>query len=144
MLPQYLMGRRWFGAKAQKIAPTVLEDVLPIPKPAPGRAQSAASKSGPPLGFLTLVRVEYVEGDAQTYVLPLGATPAQRSGDLQHSVADTAVARLKTKDGDWLLFDALWNEQFDSALLEAISKRRQLPRASRAGCWRRRPRRSRR
>ena len=127
VLPQYLTGRRWFGAKAQKIATTVLEDVLPIPQPVPGRTQAAAAKSEPPLGFLTLVRVEYVEGDAQTYVLALGATPAQRSGDLQHAVADTAVARLKTEDGDWMLFDALWNEQFDTALLEAISRRRQLP-----------------
>jgi maltose alpha-D-glucosyltransferase/alpha-amylase len=126
VLPHYLMGRRWFGAKAQKIASTVLEDVIPVSKPAPRRAQSAASKSEPPLGFLCPVRVEYVEGDAQTYVLALGATPAQRSSDLQHAVADTAVARLKTRDGEWMLFDALWSEPFDSALLETISKRRQI------------------
>ncbi|MEA2587420.1 MAG: maltose alpha-D-glucosyltransferase / alpha-amylase, partial [Actinomycetota bacterium] len=128
VLPQYLMGRRWFGAKAQKIASTVLEDVIAVSRPgASGRAQTAAAKSEPPLGFICPVRVEYVEGDAQTYVLALGATPAQRSGDLNHAVADTAVARLKTKNGEWMLFDALWNEQFDSALLEAISKRRQIP-----------------
>ncbi|MEA2592729.1 MAG: maltose alpha-D-glucosyltransferase / alpha-amylase, partial [Actinomycetota bacterium] len=128
VLPQYLMGRRWFGAKAQKIASTVLEDVIAVSRPgASGRAQTAAAKSEPPLGFICPVRVEYVEGDAQTYVLALGATPAQRSGDLNHAVADTAVARLKTKNGEWMLFDALWNEQFDSALLEAIAKRRQIP-----------------
>jgi maltose alpha-D-glucosyltransferase/alpha-amylase len=129
VLPQYLVGRRWFGAKAQKIASTEFEEVLGVPKPGTSGRSQAASKTNaePPAGFLTLVRVEYVEGDSQVYVLALGATPAQRSGDLQHAVADTAVARLKTKDGDWMLFDALWNEEFDTALLEAISKRRQLP-----------------
>jgi maltose alpha-D-glucosyltransferase/alpha-amylase len=127
VLPQYLMGRRWFGSKAQKIASTVLEDVIAVSRPAAGRAQAAASKSEQPLGFICPVRVEYVEGDAQTYVLALGATPAQRSGDLMHAVADTAVARLKTSEGEWMLFDALWNEQFDSALLEAIARRRQIP-----------------
>ncbi|HMC08048.1 MAG TPA: alpha-glucosidase C-terminal domain-containing protein, partial [Actinomycetota bacterium] len=146
-LPAYLMGRRWFGAKAQKIASTRLEDVIPIQKrgaagrssvvsgrfPAVSgrsqatarRSQSANSRAESPAGVVTLVRVEYVEGDPQTYVLALGAAPAQRSSDLQRSVFETAVARLKTRDGDWMLYDALWDKDFDSSLLEAIGRRRQ-------------------
>ncbi len=127
VLPSYLMGRRWFGGKAQKISSAQIEEVIPVPVPGPPAKAQAGAKLEPPAGFICLVRVEYVEGDSQIYVLALGATPAQRSGDLQRAVAETAVARLKTKDGDWMLFDALWNKQFDSALLEAIGKRRQLP-----------------
>src|SRR2546421_5483001 len=161
-LPAYLMGRRWFGAKAQKIASTQFEDVIPIQKPGAagrspavsgrfqavsgrsqavsGRSQatarrspSTASRAEDPAGVVTLVRVEYVEGDAQTYVLALGAAPAQRSGDLQRSVFDTAVARLKTKDGDWMLYDALWDKEFDTSLLEAIGRRRQFGASANGG-----------
>jgi maltose alpha-D-glucosyltransferase/alpha-amylase len=75
--------------------------------------------------MIALVRVEYVEGDPQTYVLALGAAPAQRSSDVQRSVFETALARLKTQDGDWVLYDALWDREFDRSLLEAIGRRRQ-------------------
>ncbi len=119
-LPAYLMQRRWFGAKALKISGTEFTDVVPIPK------SGAAAGNNSMVGLLTVVEVEYVEGDTQTYVLPLAATAAQRSGDLQREVASSAVARLKTEEGDWLLYDALWDNEFCTALLSAIAKRKRI------------------
>jgi maltose alpha-D-glucosyltransferase/alpha-amylase len=122
-LPAFLMGRRWFGAKALKIASATIEEAVSVPRPGAGRTSSRAPDQT--AGILTLVRVEFVEGDAQTYVLPFGAAPAQRASDEQRRVFDTAVARLRTKDGEWMLYDALWDKAFDAALLEAIGRRRQ-------------------
>ncbi len=119
-LPAYVEGQRWFGAKAQRISSTAIDEVIPVL----GLGASAAEQ---PSGFVCLVRIKYTAGSSQIYLLAFGATFEQRSGDLTQAVADTAIARLRTKEGDWILFDALWNEGFDTALLEAIRKRRQLP-----------------
>ncbi|MGH2717560.1 MAG: putative maltokinase, partial [Actinomycetota bacterium] len=121
-LPAYLMQRRWFGAKALKISGTEFVDVIPVPR-TPTSANGGANGT---IGMLTVVEVAYVEGDTQTYVLPLAATAAQRSGDLQREVASSAVARLKTNEGDWLLYDALWDTEFCSALLGAVAKRKRI------------------
>jgi maltose alpha-D-glucosyltransferase/alpha-amylase len=117
VLPAYLVQRRWFGAKALKISSTTLTEVITIPKA--GTASGTA-------GLLSVLQVEYVEGDAQTYILPFAATQAQRAGDLQRAVADSAIARLKTGDGDWLLYDALWDREFCTALLGAVARRKKI------------------
>jgi maltose alpha-D-glucosyltransferase/alpha-amylase len=122
-LPAYLMGRRWFGAKALKISGTEVIEALAV---APAAVTAKAGQPLPVAGMLTLIEVEYVEGDTQTYVLPLAATAAQRAGDLRRAVADSAVARLKTSEGDWLLYDALWDKPFCSALLTAIARRKKI------------------
>ncbi|HEU5002666.1 MAG TPA: maltose alpha-D-glucosyltransferase [Actinomycetota bacterium] len=141
VLPDYLMGRRWFGAKALTIASAQVIDAIPVPLAGAGgaagtagpgsngeRASRGPAKGAAPIaGMLTLVQVEYVEGDAQVYCMPLAATPAQRSDDHRRAVAETAVARLRTADGDWMLYDALWDKEFSSALLGVVARHRNLP-----------------
>src|SRR5512143_1866874 len=54
VLPQYLMPRRWFGAKARTIRDIRIIEAVPIL----------------PDSVLMMIRVEYTAGDPDTYVLP--------------------------------------------------------------------------
>lgn len=105
----WLPTRRWFGAKGRTISGVTIAEVVPI---------SAAGRGAPPEWLLTLVEVEYTEGDAETYVVPLASGPAD-------DVPWSAIARLRRADGGGgILFDASDDLRFSSALLRAIGERR--------------------
>ncbi|MGH7425260.1 MAG: putative maltokinase, partial [Candidatus Methylomirabilales bacterium] len=114
LLPSFLVTRRWFGGKARRIRSVEIVELVPVAVP-----------NGAPSGYLTLLRVEYTDGDPDLYLLPLAATSARRSRE-EEALAPAAVARLSTKDGDQLLYDAVWDPDFCSALLEALAGRRRL------------------
>src|SRR5512137_2175615 len=66
-LPQYLMPRRWFGAKARTIRSIEIVEAVPIR----------------PDAYLVMIRVNYAAGDPDTYVLPMafvGGAAAQALG----------------------------------------------------------------
>ena len=106
ILPEYLLGRRWFSAKARTIARVRVTDVVPFDQP----------PDGPPLAYIAFIEVEYAEGDRQSFVLPLGiATAAQ---------APPPQARVLELDGERILYDAVWAGDFALALLEAIRQDR--------------------
>ena len=66
ILPAFFKTRRWFGGKARRIRGAEILDAIPVPV---GRGTS----------FLTLVQVEYTEGDPDTYVVTLGFTTGERA-----------------------------------------------------------------
>ena len=57
-LPAWLLGRRWFGAKARRMRSAAIADVIRVPDP-------SATGAAPPAGYLVLVRAEFTEGDAR-------------------------------------------------------------------------------
>src|SRR5437773_2792575 len=77
ILPGYLRPRRWFGAKARRVRSLHVEDAIPVPAAwsvhgsRDGQGRHSRKDESTPAGYLTLIRVEYSEGDADTYVLPL-------------------------------------------------------------------------
>jgi maltose alpha-D-glucosyltransferase/alpha-amylase len=110
-LPSYLLSRRWFGGKARKTKSVQIADAVPV-----------GERGAEPVGHLLLLETEYTDGDPETYVLPLGFSPADAPQPPQHAV----VARLRTGYGEGVLFDALHDPRFSCALLDAISRRRTL------------------
>ncbi|MFL5797361.1 MAG: maltose alpha-D-glucosyltransferase [Actinomycetota bacterium] len=116
-LPAFLRGRRWFGGKARRIRSVDIVEAIPV---------AAASKraDGRPVAFLTLLRVEYTEGDPETYALPLSTVGLIRAKDLVDYHPGAVVALLKTREGDRALVDAVWEPEFGRALLAAIAHRR--------------------
>jgi trehalose synthase-fused probable maltokinase len=114
-LPDFLRNQRWFAGKAQKIQSVEVLDLIPI------QNDSAAAT-------LFLVRVEYADIGAQTYAIPLEQafiTPELRlrqsglsSFDLQVPIAD------RPREETVPLFDAIRDEGFLEALLEAIENGR--------------------
>jgi maltose alpha-D-glucosyltransferase/alpha-amylase len=113
LLSEYLKPRRWFGGKARRIQSSKIQEVLTM--------NYDNSKA-----FIALVNVEYVEGEPETYVLPLNFATEERADWLLRHSPNSIVSRLELKDGGeaGLLHDALWEESFCAELLNAFARRR--------------------
>ena len=116
ILPDFLRARRWFGGKARRIHAVEILEAIPIHQ-----------TTGSLTGVLGLVRVEYVEGKPERYVLPFAFAVGERAFHIQDTVPQMIIARVRV-NGDQeegLLFDALWDSNFSTALLDAIVHSRQ-------------------
>jgi maltose alpha-D-glucosyltransferase/alpha-amylase len=113
ILPTFLLTRRWFGGKAQQIKWARIKEVLPVP-------------NGPAESLIVLVQVEYMGGDDETYALPLAYASGARADELlgEHAYSILALLRLKGKDEEGILYDAIVDKDFCLALLEAMARRR--------------------
>ncbi|MBI3326072.1 MAG: putative maltokinase, partial [Nitrospinae bacterium] len=82
--------------------------------------------------FVTLVQVEYTEGDPEIYVLPLTYAYGERAAQMQDEFPHPLLARLLVKkkgedNGEpGLLYDALYEKSCSMALLDAIARHRRL------------------
>ncbi|MBI2304763.1 MAG: maltose alpha-D-glucosyltransferase [Chloroflexi bacterium] len=113
-LPSYLKGRRWFQRKAFTIRSTEITEVIPITREADGLRT-----------YLTLVKVEYGEGEPETYLMPLALASGDRADEALRKWPQEIVAHLEDRDeGKAVLYDALLEKGFCQALLEAIARRR--------------------
>ncbi len=113
ILPDYLRTRRWFGGKARSIQSTEILETIPM-------------SDGASAVYVTLVQVAYVEGDPETYVLPLAFTSGKAAATMQAEMPQSIVAQLSSKDGcsEGVLYDALFDKNFATTLLNAISHER--------------------
>ena len=109
-LPDFLRAQRWFGGKAQPISAAEIVDVVPF---------AAAS---PPVFFL-LVRVQYQEGPAETYSVPLAQTT--HAAAVPRPASGEAAPHLDISGGgEMVLYDATRNQPFLGALLQSIRENR--------------------
>ncbi|HUE76592.1 MAG TPA: maltose alpha-D-glucosyltransferase [Longimicrobiales bacterium] len=109
ILPDYLRPRRWFGGKARKIRSARVVDAIDV--------RSDALES-----YIALVAVDYVDGDAETYVLPLAHAMGRRAEQLMKEQPHAVLARV----GDGVLFDATVEPAFATELLRVMATRRKL------------------
>jgi maltose alpha-D-glucosyltransferase / alpha-amylase len=115
VLPAYIRARRWFGGKARPVKATVIREAVPVAGAAP-------------LAYVLLVEVQYLEGDAQTYVLPLAFATGDRAERVRADLPYAAVASVEVgASGETgVLYEALSERAFCTALLDAIARRRRL------------------
>jgi len=111
VLPGYLSTRRWFGAKARRIESVEVRDAVPFGDPSHQC-------------FILLVRVGYVEGDPETYHLPLTFVTGDRVRQIEEWTPHEIVARLACRDGAGLLVGAHVERALCEVLLDAIARRR--------------------
>jgi maltose alpha-D-glucosyltransferase/alpha-amylase len=111
LIPPYLTRCRWFGGKARHIKTATITEVIPFPYD-----QSAA--------YFTLARVSYVEGEPETYVLPLALAFGERASQVQAEFPQAVVAHLRNPIQEGLLYEAVGESKLHQALLESISHRR--------------------
>jgi maltose alpha-D-glucosyltransferase/alpha-amylase len=110
-LPQFLQRSRWFGGKARKIRSVRMEEAIPIIDGQPG--------------VLGLARVEYADGDAESYALPLMQAAGARMEEVCRTHHAAVVARLSRGQGETgILFDASVDETFAESLLVGIARHR--------------------
>jgi maltose alpha-D-glucosyltransferase / alpha-amylase len=123
LMPAYLRARRWFRSKARRIKSVSLHDSVPFNVVGADAA-------------LVVLNVEYTQGEAEHYLLPLAL--ARAAGDEQQRIAreqpQAVVAQVRLAgepsaadggmDAEWLLYDALYDPAAANSLLEAVAGRR--------------------
>jgi maltose alpha-D-glucosyltransferase/alpha-amylase len=106
-----LPTRRWFRSKTRRIRTVALQDLVPLPE-----AEA----------FVSFLRVEFVEGDPEDYMLPVAIAKGDAAGTAEQLYRDTVLARLRAPEGVGVLYGALWKPEFADALLNAIARRKRL------------------
>ncbi|HSL68590.1 MAG TPA: maltose alpha-D-glucosyltransferase, partial [Longimicrobiales bacterium] len=109
VLPGYLMRQRWFQGKTRKIRSADVVEVIPF-------------TDGDDAPQLTFIRVEYLDGDPDTYVLPLALSESLEPP--RSSVVCGVLLPGRTEPV--CLIDAVADPQFGKVLLQLIRSRRRL------------------
>ncbi|HSP14572.1 MAG TPA: maltose alpha-D-glucosyltransferase [Thermoanaerobaculia bacterium] len=107
-ITHYVRSRRWFAGKAHTVSNLTIRELFALPK------RSA---------YLSLIDVEFTEGEPQTYLLPLGITQARRADEQENPRTATLIARLR--DG-CLLYEPVVDDTFAQTLLDTIARKRQI------------------
>ncbi|MCU0565581.1 MAG: maltose alpha-D-glucosyltransferase [Oculatellaceae cyanobacterium Prado106] len=112
LLPDFLQRCRWFAGRNRVIQMASIAEVLPL---------TAQNRPGGNEYHIVLVKVDYTEGIADTYVLPL----AYAVGNY-HPAAHTehAVAQIRGNYISGILFDAIADKDFLTIPLDAIAQKR--------------------
>jgi len=119
ILPGYLRARRWFRSKARRIKSVALREAIPLPI-TNGEA------------VLALLTVDFTEGEAETYAIPLalaaahGATPDRIVHEFPQAVVAYVGNNVDPAAPKWLLYDALYDPSFATALLDVIGAKKRL------------------
>jgi len=106
-LETYVRSRRWFSGKARTITALQVTETVALPNDA---------------GQLTFLRIDYADGEPETYLLPLAILQARRAHE-QEARIPTLIARLS--DG-YFLYEPVTDPKFTAALLDTIARCRTL------------------
>jgi maltose alpha-D-glucosyltransferase/alpha-amylase len=111
----YLYAASWFGAGARTIKAATLQEAVALPV-------------GPANSFLTIWQVEFAGADAEWYAVPLAFAAGDEADRLRRDEPQRVVAEVTISRSDQrgVLYDALGLQEFDSALLGIIARRRRL------------------
>ena len=104
-LPQFLLQQRWFGGKARQIKSVEIPDIVPL------TTVNA---------YLIFARVNYAEGPAETYAIPMVRISSEGQASSLRIHPDRSFAEI-------ILKDALTDQQFLAHLLDAIANRASWP-----------------
>jgi len=114
-LLSYIKQRRWFGGKARHIRSGDIWDVIPIPFETS-------------MAHLILFQIKYSEGDPETYLVPVTLALGEKVKRVINELPQAVVARLALKgkdgEGEGIIYDALVEPGFRSAILKVMSRRR--------------------
>jgi maltose alpha-D-glucosyltransferase / alpha-amylase len=112
-LPILLPSRRWFASKARTIRTARIADRIPLEGTAAAGGNGAAPASPPTQRALFIINVEFLEGEPETYALPLSASVGDAAND--------PAALLQMTDGanrQWVIRDGMKDGDLARELLE--------------------------
>ncbi len=113
LLPEFLPRQRWFGAKSRHIAGTEILDWGVLSE------QSSVA--------LTFVRVNYQQGEPETYLLPLKILLNEEAETLRDSTPGAIVGAVLSPAGTGVLADAIYSDEACAALLTLIARGSEVP-----------------
>ena len=114
-IARFLPTRRWFSGKARRIRSVTVTDSLPL----------AGPRAGLPARVL-IARVEFNEGEAETYAMPLMLLEGERAERLAADAPRSVVARMERRGEPAVIAEALFDPDVCRALLDAVRHRRRL------------------
>ena len=114
-IARFLPTRRWFSGKARRIRSVTVTDSLPL----------AGPRAGLPARVL-IARVEFNEGEAETYAMPLVLLEGERAERLAADAPRSVVARMERRGEPAVIAEALFDPEVCRALLDAVRHRRRL------------------
>ena len=114
-LLRFARRSRWFGGKARRTRGATIQDAIAV--------QVADSTA-----YLIVLKVEYVEGEPETYLIPVAFAGGERAGQLSSDSTKPVIAALEYKgalQGSPLVaYDALASAEFRTAILDGMGRRR--------------------
>jgi len=113
ILPAYIVGCRWFGAKARQIESLQIAENIPI-----GKEGST--------GHLLLLQIEYTEGMPETYLLPTAFAAGEAAARIAEEAPQSVIARFVSPTEEGVLYDGIYNEALRACFLSMISKRQRI------------------
>ena len=108
LLPAYLLNQRWFGGKNKRLKAVWIKEAFRFENE--GR-----------VAYVTLLEVSYLEGETETYVLPVAFWSKEERSDRLHAIQSVAIVEV-TGPQEGLLFDAMGSSEFCTALLLAMER----------------------
>ena len=138
VVPPFLPRQRWFGAKDRAV-----QSVAVLAR---GEIEAPAEFDAPPERFLTtVVEARLAGGERQRYLLPLAAAWSGPDSEVRQSLLPVTLAELRQVRREGALADAMTQDGFALAVLDAIRREAAIPLTDGAGHhgeirFRRRPR----
>ena len=111
-LALFLQRQRWFGGKARQITRARFADWTTL-------------RRGAHPAFLTIVDVQYSDGGAEQYVLPLAMSSGADAEAIERQNPSAIVSRV-TGARKGLIYDGLFDDSVCQMLLAAMQERREL------------------
>ena len=119
LLPEYLASNRWFGGRTRTVQTARITGAIAIPYK-DNHAQMIA------------LHVDYIQGNSQTYLLFLACATGEQALQLLTETPQAVVVRLRSQDNNEVavLFDAIADKQFLTALLDGIAQKQRYQNAA--------------
>jgi len=125
VLPRVLRTRRWFGAKGRRVTATSIDDLAEVPLPFLWHENEDFDRPRP--ARLAFVRVEYLDGEPDIYVLPIAFVPGSAGERLVEEHPAAVLALVQPAVGEpGVLVDAHWLPGYGHALISMLARRRRL------------------
>ncbi|MFC1893049.1 maltose alpha-D-glucosyltransferase [Chloroflexota bacterium] len=112
----YIRQCRWYGGKARYPQSAKIQDVIAI-------------SYGTALANITLIQIDYSEGEPETYLIPVTFASGEKAGHILRESPQAVVTSLKLKrrssvGDEGVIYDALIEDEFCQVLLKAMARKR--------------------
>ncbi|QHT68878.1 maltose alpha-D-glucosyltransferase [Rhodocytophaga rosea] len=113
IIPEYIKTCRWFGGKARVLQRVKVVDNVEIPF---GKDRAA----------LLVIEVNYNEGMPELYQIPVAFAKDELEKKLRDNCPKSVLATIALKEEKGILYDAIYNEEFQQALFVMMAKKRRI------------------
>ena len=113
LLARYIPGRMWYHGGDRKVRQARLIDVIPLKR--------ALADT-----YLVLVEIDYLDGDPQQYLIPMGFAFGEATAGIWDKRPESILCRVEGDTGGGVLYDAAPSPEFAAALVRLMGDRRKL------------------